>query len=64
MLYGNPKQVLIQITAVAATAIWGFVMSVVLLKTIDWVMGLRVTPEEEEMGLDLSQHGESAYSID
>jgi ammonium transporter, Amt family len=64
LLYGNPKQVLIQITAVAATAIWGFVMSVVLLKIIDWVMGLRVTPEEEEMGLDLSQHGESAYSVD
>jgi len=53
-----------QIAAVAATAIWGFVMSVVLLKVIDWVMGLRVTPEEEEMGLDLSQHGESAYSVD
>jgi Amt family ammonium transporter len=64
LLYGNPKQVLIQIAAVAATAIWGFVMSVVLLKIIDWAMGLRVTPEEEEMGLDLSQHGESAYSID
>jgi Amt family ammonium transporter len=64
LLYGNPKQVLIQVAAVAATAIWGFVMSVVLLKIIDWVMGLRVTPEEEEMGLDLSQHGESAYSID
>ena len=64
LLYGNPKQVLIQIAAVAATAIWGFVMSVVLLKIIDWVMGLRVTPEEEEMGLDLSQHGESAYSVD
>lgn len=64
LLYGNPKQVLIQLAAVAATAIWGFVMSVVLLKIIDWVMGLRVTAEEEEMGLDLSQHGETAYSID
>jgi len=64
LLYGNPKQVLIQIAAVAATAIWGFVMSVVLLKIIDKIMGLRVTPEEEEMGLDLSQHGESAYSAD
>ncbi|HTY62481.1 MAG TPA: ammonium transporter [Acidobacteriota bacterium] len=64
LLYGNPKQLLIQIAAVAATAIWGFVMSVVLLKIIDWVMGLRVTPEEEEVGLDLSQHGETAYSID
>jgi Amt family ammonium transporter len=64
MLYGNPKQVLIQIAAVAATAIWGFVMSVILLKIIDKVMGLRVTHEEEEMGLDLSQHGETAYSSD
>jgi Amt family ammonium transporter len=64
LLYGNPKQVLIQIAAVAATGIWGFVMSVVLLKIIDWIMGLRVTAEEEEMGLDLSQHGESAYSAD
>ena len=43
LFYGNPKQVLIQIAAVAATAVWGFVMSVVLLKIIDKVMGLRVT---------------------
>ncbi len=64
LLYGNPKQLLIQIAAVAATAVWGFVMSIVLLKVIDKVMGLRVTAEEEEMGLDLSQHGETAYSAD
>jgi Amt family ammonium transporter len=64
LFYGNPKQVLIQILAVAATAVWAFVMSVVLLKIIDWVMGLRVTAEEEEIGLDLSQHGESAYCAD
>jgi Amt family ammonium transporter len=64
LFYGNPKQALIQIAAVAATAVWGFVMSIVLLKIIDKAMGLRVTPEEEEIGLDLSQHGESAYSAD
>jgi ammonium transporter, Amt family len=64
LLYGNPKQVLIQIAAVAATAIWGFVVSVILLKIIDKIMGLRVTPEEEEAGLDISQHGESAYCVD
>jgi ammonium transporter, Amt family len=64
LFYGNPKQVLIQILAVAATAVWAFVMSIVLLKVIDWVMGLRVTAEEEEIGLDLSQHGETAYSAD
>ncbi len=64
LLYGNPKQALIQIAAVAATAVWGFVMSIILLKIIDKVMGLRVTPEEEEIGLDLSQHGETAYNAD
>jgi len=64
LLYGNPKQVLVQLAAVAATAIWGFVMSIVILKVIDWVMGLRVTPEEEEVGLDMSQHGEVAYCAD
>ncbi len=64
LFYGNPMQALIQIAAVAATAVWGFAMSFVLLKIIDKVMGLRVTPEEEETGLDLSQHGESAYSAD
>jgi ammonium transporter, Amt family len=61
LLYGNPKQVLLQILAVVASAAWAFVASVILLKAIDWAIGLRVTPEEEEIGLDLSQHGESAY---
>jgi Amt family ammonium transporter len=61
LLYGNPKQVLIQAFAVLVTAVWAFVVSIVLLKAIDWLIGLRVTPEEEEIGLDLSQHGESAY---
>lgn len=64
LFYGNPKQVLIQILAVVATAIWAFVVSIILLKIIDRVMGLRVTAEEEEIGLDLSQHGETAYSAD
>jgi Amt family ammonium transporter len=64
LLYGNPKQVLIQIAAVLASAVWGFVMSVLILKAIDWAMGLRVSPEEEEVGLDVSQHGESAYCYD
>jgi Amt family ammonium transporter len=64
LFYGNPKQALIQLLAVAASFVWGFVVSIILLKVIDWTMGMRVTPEEEEMGLDLSQHGETAYSND
>jgi Amt family ammonium transporter len=63
LLYGNPKQLLIQLAAIVTVAAWGFVMSAGILKIMDLVMRLRVTPEEEEMGLDLSQHGESAYQL-
>jgi len=38
------------------------VMTVILLKTLDRVIGLRVSDEEEDSGLDLTQHGESAYN--
>ena len=39
-------------------------MSFFLLKAVEAVMGLRVTKEDEEVGLDLSQHGEEAYGED
>jgi len=64
LLYGNPGQVLVQLAAILAVAAWSFVLSAGILKAIDLLMGLRVTPEEEEMGLDLSQHGETAYRLD
>jgi Amt family ammonium transporter len=43
----------------AATLIYGFVMSMIILKLIDLTIGLRVTADEEREGLDISQHGES-----
>lgn len=61
LLYGNPKQFLVQLLAVGAAALWGFIMSVAIMKLIDTVMGLRVTPEEEQLGLDVTQHGEYAF---
>jgi ammonium transporter, Amt family len=61
LFYGNPRQLLVQATAVLASAAWGFFGSIAVLKVLGWVMGLRVTPEEEELGLDVSQHGEMAY---
>jgi Amt family ammonium transporter len=51
-----------QIVAVGATIVWTGVVSLVLAKIIDATIGLRVPPEEEEQGLDLSQHAETAYS--
>ena len=63
LLYGDPGQLWKQIVAVAATLVLGFVMTIVILKVLDAVMGLRVTDDDEMAGLDLSQHSETAYSL-
>jgi Amt family ammonium transporter len=63
LLYGNPKQLWIQFLAVAVTWVLGFVMTTIILKVLDGIMGLRVTDEEEMAGLDLSQHSETAYTL-
>ena len=60
--YGNPSLLGTQIVAVVVVAVYAFVVSLILLKVIDWTMGLRVTAEDEMEGLDLSQHGESGYT--
>ena len=63
LFYGNPIQLWYQFVAVAV--VWAFSFSVtwIILKVLDATMGLRVKDHEEELGLDLSQHGEAAYRI-
>ncbi len=63
LFFGNPHQLLVQAMSIAVVAVYSFVISIVLLKLIDWTIGLRVTDEEEMMGLDLSQHEESGYTL-
>ena len=63
LLYGNPKQLGIQFLAVVVTWVLGFVMTAVILKVLDAIMGLRVSEEDELVGLDLSQHSETAYVL-
>jgi len=55
-------QFLIQAKGVGLTVIWSGVVSLVAFKIVDMVIGLRVTEEEEREGLDISSHGETAYS--
>ena len=55
------EQVLRQLGAIGATWGWAFVMTAVILLALKATIGLRVRDEEEEQGLDLSQHGEVAY---
>ena len=62
LLYGNPAQLGIQALSVVATIAFVFVVSFVLAKILDATMGLRVSQPAEEVGLDLSEHGERAYS--
>jgi Amt family ammonium transporter len=62
LFYGNPKQFLIQLVAVAITLAFGFVMTFVIVRALKWLMGLRVTENEEEVGLDISEHGERSYA--
>ncbi|MBI2910884.1 MAG: ammonium transporter [Chloroflexi bacterium] len=61
LFFGNPGQLVPQIIAVATTWVYSFAVTFAILKVLDATMGLRVKEEEEEAGIDLSQHGEPAY---
>ena len=62
LLFGNPGQLGIQALTVAVTALFAFVGTWIILKVIDATVGLRIGDEDEQRGLDLSQHEERAYS--
>jgi len=62
LFFGNPAQLGKQLIAVAVTLVYCFGVSYVLLKLVDALVGLRVDQEDEVSGLDLSQHGETAYT--
>lgn len=61
LLYGNPSQLAIQALGVAVAAVLAFVGTVAIMKIIDATIGLKVKDEEEEIGLDITQHAERAY---
>lgn len=58
-----PSQVGVQLIAVVGTIIYSSLWSFIILKGIDWSIGLRVTEEDEVMGLDLTQHKEVGYDF-
>jgi Amt family ammonium transporter len=62
LAYGNPGLLLIQLKAVLVTVVYSGVISFVLLKVVDMLVGLRVTEDQERIGLDLTQHREAAYT--
>ena len=62
LLYGNYDQIWIQAVGIAVAAVMGFGGTWVLLQLIKHLIGIRVEPEEEDIGLDISEHAEMAYS--
>ena len=64
LLFGNAGQVVVQVTAVAAVAIYTAVVSFLLLKVIDLMVSVRTLDDSEGVGLDIAEHGESAYTTE
>jgi len=63
-LYGDWNQLAVQIICNGAAIVYSAVLTFILFKVVDKVVGVRVTKEEEAVGLDITQHGELAYSED
>ncbi len=62
LFYGNPAQLFIQLASAAVTIVFSFAMTYLIARLLKQWVGLRVTENEEEVGLDISEHGERAYA--
>lgn len=63
LFFGNPVQFVTQLIGVAVTILYAGIVTFILLSILKKVMGLRVSEEEELIGLDNTQHRESAYTL-
>ena len=62
LFFGNPGQFGIQVVLALVTLAFSVIGTYIILKIVDSTVGLRVSAQEEEIGLDLSQHNERGYS--
>ena len=62
LLYGNPMQLVTQLISVLVVGAFAFAATWIIGKLVDVTVGIRVGQREESVGLDISQHGERAYS--
>ncbi|MCC7161033.1 MAG: ammonium transporter [Anaerolineae bacterium] len=62
LFYGNPQQLVTQVVAAAITIVFAFGLTFIITKALDATLRLRVSQNAEEVGLDLSEHGERAYT--
>ncbi|MEX1195452.1 MAG: ammonium transporter [Dehalococcoidia bacterium] len=61
---GEPGQMVDQLVAIGVVALYSFVVTGVILKVLDLTIGIRLTDEDEELGMDVTQHGERGYVFD
>ncbi len=64
LTHGNGEQILDQLIAIGVVWVYSFTVTAIILKVLDMTMGLRVNEEEEDLGLDVTQHGERGYVMD
>ncbi|MEO8326297.1 MAG: ammonia channel protein, partial [Nitrospirota bacterium] len=62
LFFGNAEQFGIQVVLALVTLTFSVIGTYLILKIVDVTVGLRISAQDEEMGLDLSQHNERAYS--
>ncbi len=62
LIYGETHTFLVHLGGLAIATVYTFVVSYILFKMVDMLVPLRVTAEQEELGLDISQHGETMSS--
>ena len=57
------SQVGVQLTGIIATVVWTAIVTFLILKVVDVILGLRVSDEQETEGLDITQHDERGYIL-
>lgn len=63
LFFGNAQQLVNQLIGIGVVALYSFVLSVIILKVVDALVGLRVDEKSEEQGLDIALHGEEGYFL-
>jgi ammonium transporter, Amt family len=63
LFFGNPRQFGVQVVATLVIVAYSFIVTWILYKLVDTIIGVRVTDKDEAMGLDLTEHNERAYTM-
>jgi Amt family ammonium transporter len=63
LIHGSVHLLKVQLIAALVVAAYSFAMSIIIYKVLDLIIGVRVSEHQENMGLDLSEHHEAAYTV-